>query len=304
MKIDKFAAIDIGSNGVRMLISNVISKSKKKVFFQKNSLIRVPIRLGEDSFTSGSISDRNLMRLINAINAFKSIMNVHNVTYYKAYATSALREATNKSYIVKKVFEDCKIKIEIIDGTKEAKIISKSNISTIISPDTVFLSIDVGGGSTEFSVMKKGKIISSRSFKLGTIRLLNNAVSNQVWEEVRNWIEENTNSYNKITLLGSGGNINKIFSLSKTKEGKPLSRITFNKIFKQLESVSYFDRMIKYSLNPDRADVILPASRIFLKAFEWTSASKIYVPRVGLSDGIIKDIYDDPNKEELNSSFL
>ena len=304
MKIDKFAAIDIGSNGVRMLISNVISKSKKKVFFQKNSLIRVPIRLGEDSFTSGSISDRNLMRLINAINAFKSIMNVHNVTYYKAYATSALREATNKSYIVKKVFEDCKIKIEIIDGTKEAKIISKSNISTIISPDTVFLSIDVGGGSTEFSVMKKGKIISSRSFKLGTIRLLNNAVSNQVWEEVRNWIDKKTNGYNKITLLGSGGNINKIFSLSKTKEGKPLSRITFNKIFKQLESVSYFDRMIKYSLNPDRADVILPASRIFLKAFEWTSASKIYVPRVGLSDGIIKDIYDDPNKEELNSSFL
>ena len=304
MKIDKFAAIDIGSNGVRMLISNVISKSKKKVFFQKNSLIRVPIRLGEDSFTSGSISDRNLMRLINAINAFKSIMNVHNVTYYKAYATSALREATNKSYIVKKVFENCKIKIEIIDGTKEAKIISKSNISTIISPDTVFLSIDVGGGSTEFSVMKKGKIISSRSFRLGTIRLLNNAVSNQVWEEVRNWIDKKTNSYNKITLLGSGGNINKIFSLSKTKEGKPLSRITFNKIFKQLESVSYFDRMIKYSLNPDRADVILPASRIFLKAFEWTSASKIYVPRVGLSDGIIKDIYDDPNKEELNSSFL
>ncbi len=300
MKIDKFAAIDIGSNGVRMLISNVISKTKQKVFFQKNSLIRVPIRLGEDSFTSGLISDRNLMRLINAINAFKSIMNVHNVTYYKAYATSALREATNKSYIVKKVFEDCKIKIEIIDGTKEAKIISKSNISTIISPDTVFLSIDVGGGSTEFSVIKKGKVISSRSFKLGTIRLLNNTVSNEVWEEVRNWIEENTDSYNKITLLGSGGNINKIFSLSKTKEGKPLSRITFNKIFKQLESISYFDRMINYSLNPDRADVILPASRIFLKAFEWTSASKIYVPRVGLSDGIIKDIYEDPYKQELN----
>jgi len=126
----------------------------------------------------------------------------------------------------------------------------------------------------------------------------------EVWEEVRNWIEENTNSYNKITLLGSGGNINKIFSLSKTKEGKPLSRITFNKIYKQLESVSYFDRMIKYSLNPDRADVILPASRIFLKAFEWTSASKIYVPRVGLSDGIIKDIYENLNKEELNSSLL
>ena len=300
MKIDKFAAIDIGSNGVRMLISNVISIRKKEVFFQKNSLIRVPIRLGEDSFTSGHISDISLKRLINAINAFKLIMKVHSILFYKAFATSALRDASNRKYILRKVLEKCKIKIEIIDGAKEAMIISKSNISSIISPDIIFLSIDVGGGSTEFSVLKKGKTISSKSFKLGTIRLLNNTVSVQVWGEVKKWIHENIKNYNKITLLGSGGNINKIFSLSNTKEGKPLSRIKFNKIFKQLESISYYDRIINYSLNPDRADVIVPALKIFLKAFEWTSASQIYVPRVGLSDGIIKDIFDDLNKEIKN----
>ena len=297
MEIDKFAAIDIGSNGIRMLISNVISTRKREVFFQKNSLIRVPIRLGEDSFTSGHISDINLKRLIKAISAFKLIMKVHNILFYKAFATSALREASNKKYVLKKVLEKCKVKIEIIDGEKEAMIISKSNVSTIISPDKIFLSIDVGGGSTEFSVLKDGKTISSKSFKLGTIRLLNNTVSVQVWREVKKWILENIKNYNKITLLGSGGNINKIFSLSNTKEGKPLSRIKFNKIFKQLESISYYDRIINYSLNPDRADVIVPAAKIFFRAFEWTSASEIYVPRVGLSDGIIKDIFEDLNKE-------
>ena len=293
MDIDKFAAIDIGSNGVRMLISNVISTRSSKVFFQKNSLVRVPIRLGEDSFTSGDISDINLKRLIKAINAFKLIMKVHNVSFYKAYATSALREASNSKHVVNKVFKKCNINIEIIDGIKEAKIISKSNVSTIIKPDVIFLSIDVGGGSTEFSFINSGKTISSKSFKLGTIRLLKGTVSYQIWDEVKTWILENITNYNKITLLGSGGNINKIFSLSNTNEGKPMSRITFNKIFKQLESMNYHDRMVKYSLNPDRADVILPASKIFLKAFEWTSASKIYVPRVGLSDGIIKDIHED-----------
>ena len=293
MDIDKFAAIDIGSNGVRMLISNVISTRSSKVFFQKNSLVRVPIRLGEDSFTSGNISDINLKRLIKAINAFKLIMKVHNVSFYKAYATSALREASNSKHVVNKVLKKCNINIEIIDGIKEAKIISKSNVSTIIKPDVIFLSIDVGGGSTEFSFIKSGKTISSKSFKLGTIRLLKGTVSYQIWDEVKTWILENSTNYNKITLLGSGGNINKIFSLSNTNEGKPMSRITFNKIFKQLESMNYHDRMVKYSLNPDRADVILPASKIFLKAFEWTSASKIYVPRVGLSDGIIKDIHEE-----------
>ena len=293
MDIDKFAAIDIGSNGVRMLISNVITTRSSKVFFQKNSLVRVPIRLGEDSFTSGNISDINLKRLIKAINAFKLIMKVHNVSFYKAYATSALRDASNSKHVVNKVLKKCNINIEIIDGIKEAKIISKSSVSNIIKPDIIFLSIDVGGGSTEFSFIKNGKTISSKSFKLGTIRLLKGKVTDQIWDEAKTWILKNIKNYNKITLLGSGGNINKIFSLSNTNEGKPMSRITFNKIFKQLESMNYYDRMVKYSLNPDRADVILPASKIFLKAFEWTSASKIYVPRLGLSDGIIKDIYED-----------
>ena len=251
------------------------------------------MRLGEDSFTSGNISDINLKRLIKAINAFKLIMKVHNVSFYKAYATSALRDASNSKHVVNKVLKKCNINIEIIDGIKEAKIISKSSVSNIIKPDIIFLSIDVGGGSTEFSFIKNGKTISSKSFKLGTIRLLKGKVTDQIWDEAKTWILEKITNYNKITFLGSGGNINKIFSLSNTNEGKPMSRITFNKIFKQLESMNYHDRMVKYSLNPDRADVILPASKIFLKAFEWTSASKIYVPRLGLSDGIIKDIHED-----------
>ncbi len=293
MKIDKFAAIDIGSNAVRMLISNVILTDKKETFFQKNSLVRIPIRLGEDSFTSGEISENNMKRLIKAIKAFKLIMKIHNVSHYRAYATSALRESNNRRVVVNNVYKECKFKIDIIDGMKEAKIISKSNISSIIYPETIFVSIDVGGGSTEFSILKKGKIISSKSFKLGTVRLIKKMVSNQVWDNAEKWITESVKDYKKITLLGSGGNINKIFSLSNTKEGKPMSRITFNKIYNQLKSMTYQDRIVKFSLNPDRADVIIPAAKIFLKAFEWTSARKIYVPRVGFSDGIIKDIYED-----------
>jgi len=300
LKIDKFAAIDIGSNAVRMLISNVILSNKRETFFQKNSLFRIPIRLGEDSFTSSEISENNIKRLIKAINAFKLIMKIHNVSHYRAYATSALRESNNSSVVVNNVYKKCKVKIKIIDGIKEAKIISKSNMSTIISSEATFLSIDVGGGSTEFSVLEKGKTISSKSFKLGTVRLIKKMVPDQVWNDVEKWISKSIKGYKKITLLGSGGNINKIFSLSNTKEGKPMSRITFNKIYNQLESMTYQDRIIKFSLNPDRADVIVPASKIFLKAFEWTSARKIYVPRAGLSDGIIKDIYENLKKDFKN----
>lgn len=292
MKIDKFAAIDIGSNAVRMLISNVIITKKNEIFFQKNSLVRIPIRLGEDSFTSGKISENNIKRLTKAIKAFKLIMKVHKVSHFRAYGTSALREANNSSVVVEKIIKKCKVAIQVIDGEKEAKIISKNNIASVISPDIVFLSIDVGGGSAEFSILRNDKVIASKSFKLGTVRLINNMVPNQVWEDVKKWIGTSVKDYNDITLLGSGGNINKIFSLSNTKEGKPMSRISFIKIYRQLESMTYQERIIKFSLNPDRADVIIPASRIFLKAFEWTGATKIYVPRVGFSDGIIKEIYD------------
>ena len=290
MKIKKFAAIDIGTNAIRVLISNII-ETKEGVHFQKNSLVRAPIRLGEDSFTFGEISKKSLKRLINAMKAFKLLMKVHGVSHYKAYATSALREANNSRDVVEQVNKKSGIKIEIIDGRKEAEIISNSIISEFLNTQKTLLFVDVGGGSTEFTFINEGKHVCSKSFKIGTVRLINNLVDDRVWEAIRGWIIKNSKRYRKITLMGSGGNINKLFKLSNIKEGKPLSVIKLNQIFMQLESLSYEERILKFELNPDRADVIIPAAKIYLKALEWSGGQKIYVPKFGLSDGMIKYMY-------------
>ena len=290
MKIKKFAAIDIGSNAIRVLISNII-ETKEGIYFQKNSLVRAPIRLGEDSFTLGEISKKSLKRLINAIKAFKLLMKVHGVSHYKAYATSALREANNSRDVVEQVKKKSGIKIEIIDGRKEAEIISNSKISEFLNTQKTFLFVDVGGGSTEFTFINEGKRVCSKSFKIGTVRLINNIVDERIWEAIRGWIIKNTKPYQKITLMGSGGNINKLFKLSNIKEGKPLSVIKLNQIFLELESLSYEERILKFELNTDRADVIIPAAKIYLKALERSGGQKIYVPKFGLSDGMIKYMY-------------
>ena len=245
MKIKKFAAIDIGSNAIRVLISNII-ETKEGTHFQKNSLVRAPIRLGEDSFTLGEISKKSLKRLINAIKAFKLLMKVHGVSHYKAYATSALREANNSRDVVEQVKKKSGIKIEIIDGRKEAEIISNSIISEFLNTQKTLLFVDVGGGSTEFTFINEGKRVCSKSFKIGTVRLINNLVDDRIWQAIRGWIIKNAKPYRKITLMGSGGNINKLFKLSNIKEGKPLSVIKLNQIFLELESLSYEERMLKF----------------------------------------------------------
>lgn len=296
MKIKKFAAIDIGSNAMRVLISNVI-ETKEGVHFQKNALVRAPIRLGEDSFTLGEISKKSLKRMINAMKAFKLLMKVHGVSHYQAYATSALREANNSMDVVEQVKKKSGIKIEIIDGRKEAEIISNSKISDFLNTQKTFLFVDVGGGSTEFTFINEGKRVCSKSFKIGTVRLINNLVDDRVWEAIRNWIIKNAKPYRKITLMGSGGNINKLFKLSNIKEGKPLSVIKLNQIFLELESLNYEERIVKFELNPDRADVIIPAARIYLKALEWSGGQKIYVPKFGLSDGMIKYMHKHRKKK-------
>ena len=296
MKIKKYAAIDIGSNAMRVLISNVI-ETKEGVSFQKNALVRAPIRLGEDSFTLGEISKKSLKRMINAMKAFKLLMKVHGVSYYQAFATSALREANNSRNVVELVKKKSGIKIEIIDGRKEAEIISNTKISDFLNSQKTFLFVDVGGGSTEFTFINEGKRVCSKSFKIGTVRIINNLVDDRVWDAIRNWIIKNARPYRKITLMGSGGNINKLFKLSNIREGKPLSIIKLNQIFLKLDSLSYEERIVKFQLNPDRADVIIPAARIYLKALEWSGGQKIYVPRFGLSDGMIKYMYNNkPNK--------
>ena len=290
MNIKKFAAIDIGSNAMRVLISNII-ETEEGVHFQKNALVRAPIRLGEDSFTLGEISKKSLKRMVNAMKAFKLLMKVHGVSHFQAYATSALREANNSGDVVALVKKKTGIKIDIIDGRKEAEIISKNKISDFLNTQKTFLLVDVGGGSSEFTFINSGKRVCSKSFKIGTVRLINELVDKRVWDAIRHWIVKNAKPYSKITLIGFGGNINKLFKLSNIRDGKPLSVIKLNQIFAELESINYEERIVKFELNPDRADVIIPAARIFLKALEWSGGQKIYVPKFGLSDGMIKYMY-------------
>jgi len=289
MNIDKYAAIDIGSNAVRMLIANVI-KVDGSIHYRKNALVRVPIRLGEDSFTNGAISETNIDRLVHSMQAFKLLMQVHGVRDYLAYATSALREALNGQKVVKKIASDCDIQVELIDGAKEAAIISNTNIFDQVSIEKTFLYIDVGGGSTEFSVIKRGERLSSQSFKIGTVRLLNEQVDLKVWQSIEEWINTHLSNVNKVYLLGTGGNINKLHKMAGLKEDRPITYLIMNALYKKISALTYDQRILELGLNPDRSDVILPAMEIYIRALRWSKAKVIYVPKVGLSDGMIREI--------------
>ena len=293
MKIKKYGAIDIGSNAVRLLVANVIEEKNKEPQFKKSSLVRVPIRLGADAFVTGKISDENIKRMIDAMEAFKLIMKVHGVEKYKACATSAMREAENGTEVITTILKNTDIDIDIIDGKKEAAIISSTDLNQLIESDATYLYVDVGGGSTEFTLFSQGKIINSKSFKIGTVRLINNKKSENkiIFKKVQEWIEENTKNYKRISLIGSGGNINKLFKMSGRDIGKPISYIYLNAQYQFLKKMSYKERISELSLNPDRADVIVPATKIYLSAMKWSGARKIYVPKIGLSDGIIKSLY-------------
>ena len=295
MKVKKLAAIDIGSNAIRILISNVVQVEGEHPVFMKSEMIRVPIRLGEDSFTVGEISPKNIKRVVKAMKAFKLIMKINGVKNYMACATSALRESNNADELIAKVKKKAGIKIDIIDGKKEAEIISYTTIIADQGHNSNYLYVDVGGGSTEFSVLKNGKRIASKSFKAGTVRMINNMVNDKVWLEIEKWIQMNTKGIEKIKLLGSGGNINKVFKLSNIKDGNPLTYFNLESFYQDLKKLSYEERILKYKLNLDRADVILPALEIYLKALKWSGATKVFVPKIGLSDGMIKMMYKKHN---------
>ncbi|ATA68794.1 Ppx/GppA phosphatase family protein [Capnocytophaga cynodegmi] len=292
MKIKKLGAIDIGSNGVRLLISNVLESENKTPIFKKSSLVRVPIRLGADVFLDGQISEENANRLSDSMQAFDLLMKVNKVEKYMACATSAMREASNGHEITEKIFKKTGVKIRIIDGSEEAKIIASTDIHSLIEKQgKSYLYIDVGGGSTEFTVFVDGKIINSRSFPIGTVRLLDGMVSSKMWKEAEDWIKENTKNISSIEAIGSGGNINKIFKDSEKKEGKPLSYKYLKDHSKYLSSFTYEERIRILGFNPDRADVILYALQVYINAMKWGQAKIIHVPRIGLADGIIKTIY-------------
>ncbi|GAQ49458.1 exopolyphosphatase [Flavobacterium psychrophilum] len=276
---------------MRLLITNIVEQQGKETQFNKSALIRVPIRLGQDAFTVGEITEENIDRMVDAMKAFKLLMKVYKVEQYMACATSAMREAYNGKEVVEIIKKKAEVKIEIIDGKKEAAIIATSDLHQFIKTEQTYLYVDVGGGSTEFSLFSDGKMVVSKSFKNGTVRLLNNMVNDIVWEEIEKWIKTNTERYDDITLIGSGGNINKIFKLSGKLQEKPLSYMYLNTQYQYLNSLTYEQRIAEMGLNTDRADVIIPALSIYLKAMKWSGANKIYVPKIGLSDGIVKAMY-------------
>ena len=291
LSIKKYAAIDIGSNAVRLLITSIIQEKGKPVIFKKNALVRVPIRLGADVFVSGSISEYNKGRIIDTMKAFYLLMKSHEIVKYKACATSAMREAENGEEVCMLVKENSGVHIDIIDGEEEATIIAATDLHKFINPDKTYLYVDVGGGSTEFSVIRNSEKILSKSFRIGTVRLLNDSVKNETWKSLQEWINTNTKRYDKIELIGSGGNINKIFKISGKDIGKPLSYFYLSSYYKNLQNYSYEERITELNLNQDRADVIIPALRIYLSAMKWSGAKDILVPKIGLSDGIVKSIY-------------
>ncbi|WP_036383449.1 Ppx/GppA phosphatase family protein [Muricauda sp. MAR_2010_75] len=291
MIIRKFAAIDIGSNAIRLLINNVIEHEEKPTVFKKSELVRVPVRLGEDSFLRGEISERNLKRLIKTMQSFDLLMQVYGVEKYMACATSALREAKNGQEVIEKVQKESGVQIQIIDGKQEASIIASTDLKDLIKSDRFYLYVDVGGGSTEFTIFDKGNPVMSRSFEIGTVRILNDLVKDTVWDEIKLWITSNMNVENKVEIIGSGGNINKLHKMSGRKIGQPLSYIWLNAQYHFLNSMDYEDRISELGLNQDRADVIIPATKIFLNAAKWSKAKKIHVPKIGLADGMIKTLY-------------
>ena len=293
LNIEKYGAVDIGSNAIRLLVVTVIEQKGKDTIFKKTSLVRVPIRLGAEVFVDGKISDKNAVRMLDAMKAFSLLMKTHGIKRYRACATSAMREASNGSEIVETIKEKSGIVIDIIDGNDEAAIIASTDLKTLIEDDKVFLYVDVGGGSTELTIFANGKTVTSQSFKIGTVRLLENLVVEDVWKQMEAWIKQETKDYKKILMIGSGGNINTIFKKSGKKLGKPLSYIYLSSYYKTLKSLTYEERITELDMNPDRADVVIPATKIYLSAMKWSKAKSVYVPKIGLSDGIVKSLYNE-----------
>ena len=291
MKVHKLAGIDIGSNSVRLLVSNVI-ESEDKVLFKKSSLTRLPIRLGPDAFSTGRISDENVNRLVTGMAAYRKIMEVHGVEKYRACATSALREAKNGIQVVEKIYRETGVNIELITGKEEARMIFSSDmIGDVADAHETFLYIDVGGGSTELTLFHKGEIQNSRSFKIGTIRLLKDLVKKKRWDEMKDWIQEISNTFDEVLMVGSGGNINRTFKMAQKQKGEMMSLKGLKTIRETILEYDDDARMIEFDLNPDRTDVLPHALKIYTNAMKWAGSENMIVPKKGLADGIVRFLF-------------
>lgn len=291
----KIAAIDIGSNAARLLINEVRVSKKGKAEFVKLNLLRIPFRLGIDVFTTGKIGEERKKMVIQSMKVFAQLMEIYGVEHYRACATSAMRDAQNGKEIIDWVRQESGIEIEIISGDEEATLIYENHVAEGLDKNFGYLYIDVGGGSTELTYYENGNMKYEHSFNIGTIRLLNNLVTKENWNEMKTEIKSKILGKKSIVAIGSGGNINKVFSMSKTKDGKPMSANMLKTFYKSLKTLTVEERMLKYNLREDRADVIVPALEIFNKVLNWANISKVYVPKISVADGLIHSIYDKIN---------
>ena len=289
----KLAAIDIGSNAARLFITEITKNAQKKVSFNKISLVRVPLRLGFDVFETGKISPKKIRLLLETMKSFIHLINAFEITHYKACATSAMREAKNSKEITDLIKKETGVKIDIISGTQEASYVFENHIAENLDEKKSYLYIDVGGGSTELTLFSKNKIIFKDSFDIGTIRILKNKVTDELWNKMKNSIKKFTENYSNITAIGSGGNINKLYSLTHKKENKTLSPELLRSYHKKMSALSLKERMSTYGLKEDRADVIVPALEIYINVMKWAGAADILVPRIGLVDGLVQHLWNE-----------
>lgn len=287
------AAIDIGSNAARLLIMQAEQYEDGQIDYTKLNFLRVPLRLGTEVFTTGKVSEAKVQALIDTMKIYALLMKLYGVDDYKACATSAMRDAENGAAIVNAVKKDTGIDLKIISGSEEADIIYQTHIADNLNPSKSYLYIDVGGGSTELILFSKGKIIFKESFNIGTLRLLNHSVSDKQWKSLKSFVKEQTNGLDGLKAIGSGGNINKIQSLSRLKQEKLMSSDLLNTYYKELKGLSTPERMHLYNLRSDRADVLVPALRIYTSILRWADISEIYIPKIGLSDGLIRMLFSE-----------
>lgn len=287
------AAIDIGSNAARLLITETSVYKDGTVDFTKLNLLRIPLRLGFDVFDNGYISEEKKRKMIDTIKAYKLLMDIYKVEAVKACATSAMRDASNGGQVLREIYAETGIEVSIISGQEEANIIYETHIAEKLNTEKSYMYVDVGGGSTEVTLFSDNHIVFKESFNIGTIRLLNDKVTDEQWEHMKWYIKTYTKDYQPVEAIGSGGNINKIFSISKRKEGKPLPLELLKDYYKELSLNSVEERKHLYNLRSDRADVIVPALQIYIAVMRWANADEIYVPKIGLADGLVKMLYKD-----------
>lgn len=296
----RLAAIDIGSNAARLLINDVIEGPQGKAEFVKLSLVRVPLRLGFDVFEKGEISQDKIEMFIKTLQSYKLLLEVYDVKHFMAAATSAMRDAANSKQILDRIKKETGLEIKVISGDEEASYIYESHVAENLSSNETYLYIDVGGGSTELTLFSDGRLVTKQSFNIGTIRLLKNQVTEEHWDEMKKFIKQKTSGYHHLTAIGSGGNINKIFSLSKRKEGRPLPLELLRNYYKEFSSLSVAQRISLYGLREDRADVIVPALLIYINVMRWADADDIFVPKIGLADGLIHILHEQVKKGILH----